>query len=85
MYMFSKFLPLHLVTYLGPILVMLLSKHKLNQQLISTEFEVRLRSYREIHPTPPPQTHLVYLKINLYWCNPRPSISMYVKVEYVDV
>ena len=30
--------------------LLLLSKHKLDQQLSSTEFEVRLHSYREIHP-----------------------------------
>ena len=29
-----------------------LSQPKLNQQLSSTEFEVRLHSYRVIHPTP---------------------------------
>ena len=29
-----------------------LSKPKLNQQLNLTEFDVRLHSYREIHPTP---------------------------------
>ena len=38
----------------------LLSKPKLNQQLSSTEFEVRLHPYIEIHPTthpPPGPTH----------------------------
>ena len=42
----------------------LLSQPKLNQQLSSTEFEVRLHSYIEIHPPHnPPQTLLVYLKL----------------------
>ena len=33
-----------------------LSKPKLNLQLNSTEFEVRLHSYREVNPTNPPTT-----------------------------
>ena len=40
-----------------------LSQPKLNQQLSSTEFEVRLHSYKEIHHHPQPtttQTQLVY-------------------------
>ena len=37
-----------------------LSKPKLNQNLSSTEFEVRLHSYSDIHPTThPPGTHHV--------------------------
>ena len=39
-----------------------LSQPKLNQQLSSTEFEIRLHSYIEIHP-PPPQTQLAYSKL----------------------
>ena len=44
-----------------------LSKPKLNQQLSSREFEVRLHSYIEIHPTPtthPTETQLVYSKLD---------------------
>ena len=42
-----------------------LSKPKLNHPLNSTEFEVRLHSYREIHHHPPTttQTQLVYSKL----------------------
>ena len=32
----------------------ILSKPRLNQQLSSTESEVRLHSYSDIHPPPPP-------------------------------
>ena len=42
----------------------ILSQPKLNQQLSSTEFEVRLHSYMYIHHHPPPkQTQLVNLKL----------------------
>ena len=40
-----------------------LSQPKLKQQLSSTEFEVRLHSYREVHHHPPPH------KLNLYTQN----------------
>ena len=43
-----------------------LSKPKLNQNLSSTEFEVRLHSYSDIHPTThhPPGTHHVVVVVN---------------------
>ena len=37
-------------------IVFILSKPKLNQQLSSTEFEVRLHSYPEVHHPPPTTT-----------------------------
>ena len=42
----------------------LLSKPKLNQNLSSIEFEVRLHSYSDIHPTTPPGTHHVVVVVN---------------------
>ena len=46
-----------------------LSKPKLNQQLNSTEFEVRLHSYPMIHPTPPHPTHHHHHKLSVVVVN----------------
>ena len=46
----------------------LFSQHKLNQQLSSTEFVVRLHFYREIHLTPPPH------KLSLPTTNDSPNV-----------
>ena len=39
--------------------ISILSKPKLNQQLSSKEFEVRLHSYPEVHQPPPQTVHVV--------------------------
>ena len=62
----------------------LLSKPKLNHRLNSTEFEVRLHSYREVHHPPPTattQTQLVYSKLgradNCPASKKGPSVQVY--------
>ncbi len=59
----------------------ILSKPKLNHQLNSTEFEVRLHSYIEIHPPHPTQTQLVNSKLaradNCPASKKGPSVQVY--------
>ena len=60
---------------------LVLSKPKLNHHLNSTEFEVRLHSYTEVHHPTPPQTQLVYSKLggadNCPASKKGPSVQVY--------